>query len=172
MADQSVHYSSARTGAPSQDDWQTPSHIVALAQRVLDGVSMDPCAAIGGRIGLRNVYPAEDGLTVSWTGETVYMNPPYSKARDWVSKWVGEDVRGALALLPARPGSQWWTELTESGALLCLIRGRLTFEGAPNCAPFPSCLWYRGPNAPQFVREASAIGDVWIPFPHPNGAAA
>lgn len=158
-----VHFSSARTGSAAQDEWKTPRVIVDLAVRVLEGITLDPCADPERSIPAARHYTVEDdGLSAPWTGERVYMNPPYSQARHWVETFLTEEIESGIALLPARPGSRWWTHLTDERCPICLIRGRLTFEGAPNCAPFPSVLVYRGRHIGRFIEETRAVGDVWI----------
>jgi phage N-6-adenine-methyltransferase len=68
----------------------------------------------------------DDALALSWAGERVWCNPPYSDIRPWVQKaWdehrrsicYGRGVHGAelvVMLLPAnRTEQRWWQELIE-----------------------------------------------------------
>lgn len=113
-------------------------------------------------------YTAEDdGLTKSWSGEIVWLNPPYTSGprcakviRAWVEKAYMESQRGALVvcLVPARTDSVWWHEYAIKGEIR-FVRGRLKFQAngnkpirpvtpsvadgrhAPNnCAPFASAV--------------------------------
>ena len=54
-----------------------------------------------------------DGLSRSWTGERVFMNPPYGReVYAWTRKARDEAARGALVvgLLPASTDLKWWHE--------------------------------------------------------------
>ena len=109
----------------------------------------------------------DDGLSKSWAGETVWLNPPYTggarcaKAiREWVAKAYAESQKGAVVvcLVPARTDSLWWHEYALKGEIR-FVRGRLkclasgdqairkvtpsVAEGrhSPNnCAPFASAV--------------------------------
>lgn len=69
---------------------------------------------------------------------------------DWVKLAYQRSRDGGLVdcLLPSKTGSKWWTEFiwdndrgrVRDGVYLHCIPGRLTFQGAPNCAPFYSVL--------------------------------
>ena len=99
-----------------------------------------------------------DCLTVDWpTHGPVWLNPPYSKRKgttpgcvDFVAKASLEHLRGAeiWALLASRTDNAWfhtylWNEFAETwrrGIHGIFLRGRLTFEGHTDSAPFPSLL--------------------------------
>lgn len=85
-----------------------------------------------------------DGLAQSWTGETVWCNPPYSNCSAWVWKALCE-VRGGcpkvVMLLPANRTEQpWWQDLIEPirdrglGVKTEFVRTRLKFRGARTSA--------------------------------------
>lgn len=93
----------------------------------------------------------DDGLSKSWQGERVFVNPPYARGITglWVKKcfeeyWLGDCF--ICALLPARTDTKWFHEycLIGSGARIEFIKGRLKFGGAKNGAPFPSILVFWG----------------------------
>jgi site-specific DNA-methyltransferase (adenine-specific) len=58
-----------------------------------------------------------------------------------------ESERGALVvcLVPARTDTAWWHDYAVKGEVT-FIRGRMTFGGAGNSAPFPSALVVFKPN--------------------------
>ena len=82
-----------------------------------------------------------------------FCNPPYgrqlpkfvAKAIEIVNQY---DERGnhtgpkcVVFLMPARVGSRWFQELVfDSATAVLFLKGRLTFQGAPNPAPFDSCI--------------------------------
>lgn len=63
----------------------------------------------------RFVTRERDGLSISWAGERVYCNPPFSEIRPWVEKaWSETDAELAVLLLPAsRTEQPWWQQLIE-----------------------------------------------------------
>ena len=59
---------------------------------------------------------ADDGLALSWAGERVWCNPPYSVIAPWVEKaWAEADTAELIVmLLPANRTEQaWWHNLVE-----------------------------------------------------------
>ena len=72
----------------------------------------------------------------------VWCNPPYGKRLPaWVAKGMESADAGAtvVMLLPARTDRRWWHTHAMRGEVR-FIEGRVTFEGAPNAAPFPSVI--------------------------------
>lgn len=85
----------------------------------------------------------EDGLSASWQGHRIFLNPPYGREiGDWVRKAAEESQGSALvvALLPVRTGTRWWREWVVPYADIEYLPGRLTFVGAVNSAPFDSAI--------------------------------
>lgn len=80
----------------------------------------------------------DDGLKLTWRGERVWCNPPYSNLAPWVAKawaeWPGSD--GIVMLLPAnRCEQRWWQDHVErvrdrAGSPLRVefLPGRMRFE--------------------------------------------
>lgn len=65
----------------------------------LEGPKHTPCN--------RYFSPLEDGLQQKWEG-LVWMNPPYSKPKPWIDKFIQHGQ--GLALLPTSQG-QWFLDL-------------------------------------------------------------
>lgn len=85
----------------------------------------------------------EDGLSGSWQGHRVFLNPPYGRAiESWLRKAAEESQGSALvvALLPVRTGTRWWRECVVPYADIEYLPGRLKFVGADNSAPFDSAI--------------------------------
>src|SRR5690606_37666768 len=50
-------------------------------------------------------------------------------------------VQPIVLLVPCRTDTKWWWKITSDPfASVLFIKGRLRFSGAPNSAPFPSCV--------------------------------
>lgn len=111
---------------------------------------------------------SENGLTTSWAGRRVWLNPPFGRAiGDWVKKVVFEtrrDCPGALVLLPVRSDTQWFHSWVLPYAELILLQGRISFEGAKGSAPFPTLLASFGPKSagrPVHSVDARAMADTF-----------
>ena len=91
----------------------------------------------------------EDATAAPWDRNEVYWcNPSYDNQRAFVRQGYDVMTRGGVAmfLLPARTDTRlfhdfiWDRELRRPyrGVAVDFLKGRLTFEGAPASAPFPS----------------------------------
>jgi phage N-6-adenine-methyltransferase len=150
-------------------DWRTPDEVLSLVRR-LGCIDLDPATAPDNPTGARRFYTAADnGLRQSWesTG-IVYCNPPYGRALGpWAKKMRDEGSRNEIvALLPARPDTRWFQEYVTTASALCFWRGRMTFEGAPAPAPFPSVLAYWGDRWPAFSKVFKGYGWIVLPPRH------
>jgi hypothetical protein len=155
-----VHHSS------ETPEHYTPAVIIDATIECFEGcIDLDPCSNPGKpNVPALNYFTqAEDGLQQSWAGK-VYMNPPYGREIDsWIDKLLLEATSGevteAIALVPARPDTRWFSSLREH--VCCFVEGRLTFIGNDAPAPFPSAVFYIGPNPDRFFHAFQSIGDIW-----------
>ena len=79
---------------------------------------------------------------------SVWLNPPYSKCREFVAKAAEEARKGCavVCLVPSRTDTRWWHDYVwdreqhrpRPGVEVRFIKGRLKFGGATAGAPFPS----------------------------------
>lgn len=155
---ENVHYMS------ETDEWYTPSRVVDKVVEVLGSLDLDPCAEPAKEIPATSHFTKQDdGLSRVWTG-AVYMNPPYGREiLPWVEKLKKHheagDVPAAIALLPARTDTEWFSLL--DGYPRCFVRGRLKFSGGKNSAPFPSAAVYMGNDKERFVEAFGDLGTVF-----------
>lgn len=155
-----VHFSS-RTA-----EHYTPENIIAPTVVCLGEIDLDPCSDGGDPPNVpahAHYKAADDGLVHPWQGR-IYMNPPYGREiGDWVEKLCAEHEAGrvteAVALLPSRTDTQWWRRLRAYP--VCFVQGRLTFVGSQDPAPFPSAVFYLGPDVARFCRAFGALGDIY-----------
>lgn len=163
-----------RRSKTSTDDWQTPADLLATVQAFgsylgFKGISLDPATVKENPTGAARIRTPEcepDGLVTDWSyacGEEglVYCNPPYRAA--WYAKIAEEAERQRwgqhmIALLPAKPGTKYFSSLGQKADALCFITGRLTFKGAPDPAPFESALIYFGCKGHQFRAQFDRHG--------------
>ena len=116
-------------------EWETPPQVFDPLNAEFH-FTLDPCATAANAKCGRYFTEADDGLTRSWTGERVFMNPPYGReVYAWTAKAVKESRDGVLvvALLPASTYLAWWhDEVVGGGAEVRYIRGRVRFlTGGP-----------------------------------------
>lgn len=131
----SVMFSSDR------DDWETPQDFYDRLDEEFN-FTLDPCCTATTAKCEKCFTKAKDGLSQSWAGETVFMNPPYGRE---ISKWVEKAYMESrtpdttvVCLLPARTDTRWFHDFIYRKAEIRFIKGRLKFGGSKNSAPFPS----------------------------------
>ena len=124
------------------DLWSTPQ---AFFDKLNDefGFTLDPCATEDNAKCAKFFTKEQDGLSMSWEGETVFCNPPYGRAiKDWVKKACYESRKPyttVVLLIPARTDTTYFHEYIYHVAKeIRFIKGRLKFGGSKNSAPFPS----------------------------------
>lgn len=127
------------------EEWGTPRELFWILDREFH-FSLDPCAAKGNAKCRKFFTKADDGLKQNWSGERVFMNPPYGKTIGcWMRKARLEAENGALVvcLIHARTDTRWWHEhVNKIADEIRFIKGRLKFErpGANTPSPFPSAI--------------------------------
>lgn len=149
----------------ANENWQTPHEILSGLEK-MGGVYFDPTTTKENPVGAQCIRTPDcvpDGLDTNWNefGELTFVNPPYRAL--WYAKLHRELVRRRasseiVALLPAKPGTAWFQKLIVHADAVIFVRGRLTFEGAPDPAPFESALIYAGDREKRFLRSFSDLG--------------
>lgn len=127
-----VHFSSA-TG-----EWATPQDFFDRLHAEF-AFTLDPAATAENAKCAKFYSLADDGLSRSWAGERVFVNPPYGRGiGKWVEKAATCGAAVVVALLPARTDTRWFHDFIYGKAEIRFVRGRLKFGGHENSAPFPS----------------------------------
>lgn len=148
---------SALMFSKASDEWRTPEDFfVALDAEF--GFDCDIAASAENRwkesyVGLDHHNPdRRDALAVAWwaIGRTFWMNPPYSKCRQFMAKAASESGKAGgstvVCLVPSRTDTRWWHEhvwdrdkhAPRPGVEVRFVKGRLKFGGSAAGAPFPS----------------------------------
>lgn len=143
-----VHYSS------KSNEWETPQSLYDELNREF-GFTLDPCATHENQKCEKYYTIEDDGLSKSWEGETVFMNPPYGREIGaWVKKAYDETRvpnTTVVCLLPARTDTRWFHDYCQKGEVR-FLKGRLKFvnRALPSWnstgdfklspAPFPSMI--------------------------------
>jgi len=153
-----------------KDAWGTPQNVRDVVLSFGGGQVIDPCPGdtpVGAPLGHDN------GLAGTWyikpmseherSPILVYCNPPYGRAvKHWVQKCISEANNGVevVLLVAARTDTHWCHNLFHCADAVCFVRGRLTFLGAPNPAPFPSIVAYFGDRVEEFTKKFSVLGYI------------
>lgn len=124
------------------NEWGTPKDLYQSLDEEFR-FTLDPCATSENHKCHKYFTIADDGLSKSWNGETVFMNPPYGRE---IGKWVRKayeewDAHTTIVcLIPSRTCTSYWHDCIEGFAEVRFIRGRLKFGEAKKNAPFPSAI--------------------------------
>jgi phage N-6-adenine-methyltransferase len=127
------------------DEWGTPRDLYDELNRVFK-FTLDPCSTAA-NAKCDNFYTLEeDGLSKDWGGNTVFVNPPYTRGAigKWIKKAHDESKKPnttVVCLIPSRTDTKYWHEYCMKASHVHFIKGRLKFEGVvDNSAPFPSAI--------------------------------
>ena len=123
-------------------EWETPPRLYAALHAEF-AFNLDPAATVDNAKCSRFYTKQDNGLSKSWKGERVWLNPPYGRGiiEAWVEKAATGECEVAVLLLPARTDTRWF----QAWVLplvhdLRFIRGRVRFVGAPSSSLFPSVI--------------------------------
>lgn len=142
--DMKVHYSS------KSNEWDTPQGFYNRLNEHYN-FTLDPCATDYSAKCEKYYTEKDDGLSKSWAGETVFMNPPYGREiGKWLKKAHDETKNNkgttVVCLIPSRTDTKYWHQYCMQAHELYFVKGRLKFgnkqadtsSGKNNPAPFPS----------------------------------
>lgn len=145
---------SALMFSKATDEWATPQDTFDALHREFE-FSLD-AAANNGNAKCEHFMSQElNALACDWFAAVelldtlaVWLNPPYSKCREFIAKAAEEARKGCtvVCLVPSRTDTRWWhehvwdrdTHRPRPGVEVRFIKGRLKFGGATAGAPFPS----------------------------------
>jgi hypothetical protein len=110
----------------------TPGYVLDPVRKALGGwIELDPCTIPGNPVGADRFYcPPEDGAVKPWQAETIFVNPPYSKARErWVRRCIEAGAAGSqvILLIPAATDTRIFQDALNTSSGVVLIRGRVKF---------------------------------------------
>ena len=126
------------------NEWGTPQSFFDKLNNQFN-FTLDPCATKKTAKCKKFYTIKDDGLSKSWEGETVFVNPPYGKElKYWVKKSYEESRNPnttVVLLCPSRTDTQYFHNYMMKATELRFVKGRLKFESnnkETNSAPFPS----------------------------------
>lgn len=146
----------------AKNDWETPANVLEAVRRIAP-IGLDPCTTADNPVGAKKFYtPEHNGLELSWQGFGLcWVNPPYGRQiGPWAEKIATSAAWGVeiVALVPSRTDTKWFHRLMYACDTVLFWKGRLTFDGAPAPAPFPSVVCYLGHRPLRFFRAFDSFG--------------
>lgn len=114
----------------------TPSYVLEPVRVDLGGrIGLDPCTTEDNPVDADYFYtPKEDGLALPWAASgwtpSVFVNPPYSKAREpWVRRCIEVADFGCrvVLLIPAATDTRIWQQAVSEATAVVFIKGRVKF---------------------------------------------
>lgn len=128
----------------------TPAYVLDPVRAMLGGtIELDPCTTPENPVDAVRFYtPPQDGAELPWDAKTIWVNPPYGKARDrWVARCIDAGSRGSrvVLLIPAATDTRTFQQALATASTVLLIRGRVKFgipraNGRQVAASHPSAL--------------------------------
>ena len=123
------------------DEWYTPQDFYEDLDREFN-FTLDPCATEFNHKCDKYYTKQDDGLSKDWSGNNVFVNPPYGRQiGKWVEKAYNESRKPnttVVMLIPSRTDTKWFHSYIYNKAEIRFIKGRLKFGAVKNSAPFPS----------------------------------
>jgi len=136
-------------------EWETPEALYNELNAEFQ-FSLDPCSTDDNHKCAKYFTKEDDGLSKTWEGETVWMNPPYGRE---IKQWIEKAHREArdngvtvVCLIPARTDTSYWHDIIFPNAEVRFLKGRVKFINKllpsyrkdgnfkVNGAPFPSAI--------------------------------
>lgn len=126
------------------NEWATPQSFFDKLGKIYGPFTLD-AAASRDNYKVSNYFSKEDdALSKDWSGNAVFLNPPYGRAlKDWVKKAYEEGQKKdttVVMLIPARTDTKYWHDYVMKADEIRFVRGRLKFGDEKNSAPFPSAV--------------------------------
>lgn len=148
------------------DDWCTPPEVLEPALKLLERIDLDPCHHPQSLVNAGVQYSKkEDGLGQHWQGK-VFLNPPYSDKKAWITKLVEAYDKGwvteAIALLPSSTEAEWFELLDKYPR--CFVRRRLRFVNSKHTANHGSVVFYLGKDVRRFERAFRDLGTTFVRY--------
>lgn len=122
------------------DEWATPQAVFDQLNAEFH-FTLDPCSSHENAKCENHFTMEEDGLLQDWGGHSVFVNPPFSKMKDWCKKCLEESQKTntkVVMLIPVRTDTAYFHDYIYHNAQLRFIRGRLHYNDSKCGAPFPS----------------------------------
>lgn len=124
-----------REGPHTRNTQFTPDYVLDPVRRDLAGIGLDPCTTAENPVEAARFFTvADDGLERPWMGPgwfpSVFVNPPYGKAREpWARRCAEQGRLGqrVILLMPAATDTRCFQAAASTSTAVVFIRGRVKF---------------------------------------------
>lgn len=112
-------------------EWCTPRPLFEKMNELYQ-YTIDAAASPENALLPRYYTREQDGLAQDWTGEKVWVNPPFEKIAPWVEKANLREAAHTTLFIPARCDRPWFADIIEDGGAdaIDFIQSRVRFVGA------------------------------------------
>ena len=107
-----------QTTVNTKDEWLTPLELV----KSLGHFDLDPCGSEGWDTG--GYIMTSNGLETKWSGR-VWLNPPFSKKKDWLKKM--SEHKNGIALVPNSTETGWFHHYCWNQHGILFLKKRTSF---------------------------------------------
>jgi len=150
----------------------TPPSVVEAIHSAFGKVDLDPCAHSRSPMQAVKQIKKEiggDGLAQEWAARLVFVNPPYSRASQWLEKvnaeWKKGKIETLLCLSNAKTDAAALHEALNDGAWVFLFKGRLKYvkpDGTSEPSPQASMMIAYGTSQSQREAFARLVSGLWL----------
>mgnify|MGYP003153967427 CR=1 FL=1 len=125
-------------------DWGTPEDFFRKLNNRFGPFTLDAAANDSNYKVENYITEADDAFSQDWSGNTVFLNPPYGRGlKNWICKAYEEgrkDNTVVVMLIPARTDTNYWHNYVMKAQEIYFVHGRLKFGDSSNSTPFPSAV--------------------------------
>ena len=115
----------------TRNDWCTPQDFFELLNTKFH-FTLDPCASDTNHKCSKYYTVKDNGLAISWQGESVFVNPPFSESNKWIEKAWRESTKPktqVVMIIPSRTDTVYWhTYIMIKAYQIWFCKGRVNFE--------------------------------------------
>lgn len=123
---------------PNRNCWETPLELFAVLNEEYK-FTLDAAASYENAKCERYFTRDDDALVQCWTGESVFVNPPYGRGpgchglEKWVAKCEAASLSGAnvVLLAPCDPSTRWFSSANHAALECRLLTPRPQFVPPP-----------------------------------------
>lgn len=123
----------------NKQNWRTPGWLFDQLNAEFH-FNVDLCADDENHLCEEYYTEQNDGMNADLTGKVVFCNPPYIRLKKWVQKCAESNAKIAVMLIPARTDTAAFHDYIWGKSEIRFLRGRLSFGGGSDRAPFPSMI--------------------------------
>lgn len=154
----------------SDNRFTSPAFVRAV-ERSFGRIDFDPCwhpaSAVRPRAYL-DVRRGDDGLRDDWSGDVVFVNPPWSNQKRWLERahdqWSKRKVQTVICLVPAKTDTKLFHHVLSKDADVYFVEGRPHFfreDGTSEATMVSAMVVMFGAMCEQKRRFADHVQGSW-----------